>query len=128
MRHDTLADALSVIKNGEKVGKKDVIVPASGVVKEVLRVVQAAGYIGNFEFVEDGKAGQYKVTLKGNISNGGAIKPRYSVDLDCFEKWEKRYLPSKDLGLLIVSTSKGVMPHSDAKTQHVGGILLAYIY
>lgn len=128
MRHDILADTLSAIKNGENVGKHEVIVPASSVVKETLRVAQHAKYIGNFEFIEDGKSGKFRVGLIGNVSNCGAIKPRYAVGLDEFEKWERRYLPSRNVGQLVVSTSKGVMSHTEAKTKRLGGILLAYLY
>jgi small subunit ribosomal protein S8 len=44
------------------------------------------------------------------------------------EKWEKRFLPSRNLGLIILSTNKGVMDHVQAKEEHVGGVLLAYVY
>ncbi len=128
MRHDILADALSAIKNGEHVGKMEVTVPASKVVREVLKVAQAGKYIGDFEFTEDGKSGTFKVKLIGNVSNCGAIKPRYSVGIGDFEKWEKRYLPSKNVGQLVVSTSKGLMSHLDAKTKKFGGVLIAYMY
>jgi small subunit ribosomal protein S8 len=45
-----------------------------------------------------------------------------------FETWEKRYLPAREIGLLILSTPKGVMDHKRAKEMHVGGKLLAYVY
>ena len=45
-----------------------------------------------------------------------------------FEKWESRYLPARDLGLLILTTNQGVMNHYDAKKERVGGRLLAYIF
>ena len=45
-----------------------------------------------------------------------------------FEKFERRYLPAKDLGILFVSTPKGIMTHYDAKAKKLGGKLLAYCY
>jgi small subunit ribosomal protein S8 len=128
MRHDTLADALSSIKNAERVGKKECITPASNLVKEVLRVMQEHGYIGVFEFIDDGRSGKFNVKLKGAINDVNVIKPRYAVKVGGFEKYEKRFLPAKGFGILIVSTSKGVMTHEQAKKQHIGGKLLCYVY
>ncbi|MEM3823626.1 MAG: 30S ribosomal protein S8, partial [Candidatus Bathyarchaeia archaeon] len=55
-------------------------------------------------------------------------KPRFSVKADKFEQWEKKFLPSKDVGILVISTSKGVLSHRDAKEKHIGGKLLAFVY
>lgn len=126
---DPLADALSVIKNAENVGKTSCVIrPASKMIGNVLNVMNKAGYIGSFEFVEDGKAGVFEVQLSGSINVCGAIKPRYSIGLEDFEKWEKRYLPAKNIGVLVLTTSKGVLSHNEAREQNVGGKLLAYIY
>ncbi len=128
MRHDTLADVLSAIKNAERVGKKECITPSSNLVREVLKVMQKDGYIGTFEFIDDGRSGKFRVELKNRVNDSNVIKPRYSVKMDEFEKWEKRFLPAKDFGILILSTNKGIMTHNEAKKQHVGGKLLAYVF
>jgi len=97
-------------------------------IKNVLRVMKENGYIGDFEYVEDGRGGKLRIELKGKILDTKAIKPRYSVKADEFEKWEKRFLPARDVGILILSTSKGVVDHKKAKEMHIGGRLLAYCY
>ncbi|MDF2957829.1 MAG: Ribosomal protein S8 [Candidatus Alkanophagales archaeon MCA70_species_1] len=127
--NDPLADALSAIKNAERVGKKECIVkPASKLIGNVLKIMKEEGYIEEFEFIDDGKAGIFKVKLKGRINNCNAIKPRFPVKKDEFEKWERRFLPARDFGILIVTTSKGVMTHREAKEVGVGGSLLAFVY
>lgn len=127
--NDPLADALSAIKNAERVGKKECIVkPASKLIGNVLRIMKEEGYIEEFEFIDDGKAGIFKVKLKGRINNCNAIKPRFPVKKNEFEKWERRFLPARDFGILIVTTSKGVMTHREAKEVGVGGSLLAFVY
>lgn len=128
MRHDTLADVMSAIKNAERIGKKECITPASNLVREVLKVMQEKGYIGTFEFIDDGKSGKFRIELKNKINDCGIIKPRYPVKIDGFEKFEKRFLPAKDVGFLILTNPKGVMTHQDAKKQKIGGRLLAYIF
>lgn len=126
---DPLADALSGIRNAEDAGKmeKD-IKPASKLVGEVLRVMKDHRYIGGFEFVEDGKGGRYTVELEGGINDCNAVKPRFETGKDGFEKWEKRFLPARNFGILIVTTSRGVMSHGEAKEKGIGGQLLAYVY
>ena len=128
MRHDTLSDVMCIIKNAEKIGKKECVTPASNLVKEVLRVMQKQKYIGIFEFIDDGKSGKFRIELKNRVNDCKAVKPRYSVRIDEFEKWEKRFLPAVGFGILILTTTKGVMTHGEAKKQQLGGKLLAYVF
>jgi small subunit ribosomal protein S8 len=129
MLNDPLADALSLIRNAEKAGKLEChVAPASKLVGHVLKVMQEQGFIGTFEFVDDGKAGVFNVRLLGNINNCGVIKPRHAIKRTDFEKWEARYLPAQDFGALILTTTGGVMSHYSAKEAGTGGKLLAYVY
>lgn len=126
---DPLANALSMIKNAENVGKVGcTITPASKLIGSVLNVMKNRGYIKEFEFVEDGKAGKFNVELCGSINNCGVVKPRFPVGKANFEKWEKRFLPARDFGILILTTSSGIMPHYEAREKGIGGELLAFVY
>ena len=126
---DTLADALTNMKNCENVGREECIVrPASKLVGSVLKLMQKEGYVGNFEFVDDGKAGIYRVELLGKINDCKAIKPRFSVGYAELEKFEKRYLPARGFGIIILTTPNGVLTHKGAKEQKTGGKLLAFVY
>lgn len=129
MQNDPLNDAMSTIKNAATVGKNECLIhPSSKLIGRVLKVMQESGYIDQFEFVEDGKAGLFKVRIEGKINNCGVIKPRYSVKKVDLERWESRYLPAQDFGVLILSTTEGVISHVQAKELGVGGKLLAYVY
>ncbi len=129
MSVDPVANALINLKNHERALKKECLFrPASKLIGEILKVMQKKGYVGKFEFIDDGREGMYKVDLIGKINECRAIKPRYAVKKGEFEKFEKRYLPSKNLGILVVSTSKGVMSHKEAKEKKIGGRLLAFVY
>jgi small subunit ribosomal protein S8 len=129
MLNDPLANTLSAIKNAEIKGKSELEVsPSSKVIKAVLDILKKEKYIGDFKHVENNRGGILQVKLKGSINNIGAIKPRYSVRLEEFEKFEKRYLPSRNFGMLIISTPKGIVDHNKAKEQKLGGVLLAYVY
>ena len=129
MQHDTLNDAMSVIKNAEKVGQGEcTIKPSSRLIGRVLKVMQENGYIRQFEIINDGRSGMFKVALAGQINDCGVIRPRYSVKVADLEKYESRYLPAQDFGVLILTTTKGVVTHMDAKKGGVGGKLLAFVY
>jgi small subunit ribosomal protein S8 len=128
MLQDTLADVLSTIKNAEKVGKKECVTKSSNLIKAVLKIMKDHNYIGAFESIDDGKGGKFKIELKGKVVDTNVIKPRFSATVDEFEKYEKRYLPAKNFGLLILSTPKGIIDHKKAKEMNVGGKLVAYCY
>jgi len=129
MLNDPLADALSLMKNAEIKGKGTCTVqPSSKLIGGVLNLLKEKGYIGEFERIDDGKAGIFQVKLLGNINNCGVIKPRYPVKRENLEKWESRYLPARDFGILILTTTQGIVTHAEAKKIGIGGKLLAYVY
>ncbi|MEM2869374.1 MAG: 30S ribosomal protein S8 [Thermoplasmata archaeon] len=129
MQHDPLSDAMSIIKNAERAGKRECYIkPSSKLIGRVLRVMMESGYIKEFEAIPDGRGGKFRVRLTGNINDCGVVRPRYSVRKQEFEKWESRFLPAQDFGVLIVTTTKGVMSHFKAKELGTGGKLLAYVY
>lgn len=129
MLNDPLAAALAKIINAEKIGKREVVIkPASIMIKRILALLNENNYVGSFEEIDDGRGGILKVNLLGNINKCGVIKPRFSTKKDAFKKWEKRYLPAKDFGIILISTPQGVMTHTKAKENNSGGRLLAYCY
>lgn len=129
MLNDPLAAALAKVINAERVGKREVLIkPASKIIKKIFTLMNEHNYLGSFEEVDDGKGGILKVNLLGNINKCGVIKPRFSTKKNNFEKWEKRYLPAKDFGIIIVSTPQGIFTHIIAKEKGTGGKLLAYCY
>lgn len=125
----TLANGLNIIMNSEARNKRECIIsPAPKLLGRVLKVMQQNGYIGEFEYIDDGRSGKFKVQLLGRINKCGAIRPHFPVKAKEFEEWEKCYLPSRDIGILVVSTSQGVLSHKEAKEKKIGGRLLAFVY
>ncbi len=129
MLNDPLAAALTKILNAERVGKREVVIqPASKLIKKILDLMDEHNYIGTCEQSEDARGATLKINLLGNINKCGVVKPRFATKRNSFEKWEKRYLPAKDFGILVISTPSGIMTHLRAKEQNLGGRLLAYCY
>ncbi len=129
MLNDPLSNVLSTINNAEQRAMKLCSVkPASKLIGKVLDIMNAKQYLGSYSVIDDGRGSIVQVNLIGAINKCGTIKPRFSVQTGSYEKFEKRYLPAKDFGILIVSTPKGIMTHADAKAKGLGGKLLAYCY
>ncbi|HEY4674887.1 MAG TPA: 30S ribosomal protein S8 [Candidatus Bathyarchaeia archaeon] len=126
---DTLSNGLITVINNEMRNKRECIIsPSSKLLGRVLRIMQLNGYIGEFEFIDDGRSGKFKVQLLGRINKCGAIRPRFAVGIGEIEGWEKKFLPSRDVGILVISTSRGVLSHKEANEKNIGGTLLAFVY
>ena len=129
MLNDPLAATLAKILNAERVGKREVVIrPSSVIIKKILGIMNDHNYVGSFEETIDGQGAALKLNLLGNINRCGVIKPRFSTKKSELEKWEKRYLPAKNFGFILVSTSQGLMTHVQAKEKKLGGKLIAYCY
>lgn len=129
MRHDIINDVISSIKNAERIGESELTVKSpSKLLVEVLTVFQKTGHIGEFEVTKNQQGGSIRIILIKQINDCGVVKPRSSVKHGEFHKWEKRFLPSRDFGVLVVSTPKGAMSHNEAKKQGLGGRVIAYVY
>ena len=126
---DPVTDALTKIRNAESASKREcTIKPASKFLGEILRVAKENSYIEDYAMEDDKGIISYKVSLNGKINTCKGIKPRYAVKRNNFEKYEKRYLPARDVGLIVVSTPQGVMTHGQAKEKGLGGRLVAFMY
>ncbi len=127
--NDTLSNALSKINQYDKIGKSECIInPSSRIIADVFGIMKKIGYIKGYDKIKEGKKEVFNVKLTGNVNNCGVIKPRYAIKKDEYERYEKRYLPSKDMGIIVISTSEGMMDHRKAKEKKLGGKLIAYCY
>jgi len=129
MNNDPLANVLSATVNYELAGKKEIIInPTSKLMLGVLKILNSHQYIGQFEQVTAARGGFIKLHLLGNINKCGVIKPRFSAGWQKFDKFEKRYLPAKGMGIIIISTNQGLMTLDEARDKKIGGKLIAYCY
>lgn len=127
--NDSIANALSKIEIYDKLGRKKVeLTPSSKLLKGILQIMNEQGYIGTFEEEDNKRGGILNLNLINKLNKCGVIKPRFSCELNEFEKFEKRFLLAKGFGILIVSTSQGLMTHDEAKEKKIGGKLIAYCY
>ena len=123
MSQDIVADALNQIMNMKKAKKKQIVINStSKFLLKILDVIKELVYI-------DYKTKEKQVIVEiKKLNYCSAIKPRYNVSADEIEKYVRRFLPAKDFGYLIISTSKGLMTHEEAIEKNIGGSLIAYVY
>ncbi|NCN86387.1 30S ribosomal protein S8 [archaeon] len=126
MSHDIVADALNMIRNAKKANKEVVKVKIiSNLLIEVLKIMKQEGAIKKYKI--DSKEKTLEITI-GDLTECKAIKPRFSCDKSQIEKYRRRYLPARNLGIVILSTNKGLMTHKEAQEEQIGGCLVAYFY
>ncbi|MEK6906033.1 MAG: 30S ribosomal protein S8 [Nanoarchaeota archaeon] len=126
MSHDVVADALNMIKNAKKSGKENVeINRISNLLIEILKIMKQKGAVKKYKI--DSKKKSVEITI-GDLEECKAIKPRFTVDKLQIEKYRRRYLPSRDIGIVVISTNKGLMTHKEAQEENIGGCLIAYFY
>jgi small subunit ribosomal protein S8 len=125
----TLSNMMVAVRNAAKAGKSEALIrPTSSLCTAVLQLMQKNGYIGEFETIDDNRGKVYKLKLPHTINECGAISPRTPVRVFEIEKWEKRYLPAQGFGVLMLSTSAGIVSHEEAKKKKIGGKLIAFVY
>ena len=129
---DTIADMLTRIRNANSAKHDSVDIPASNMKKAIAQILVDEGYVKSFQVIEDGKQGIIRVTLKYQ----GASKTPVLMGLRRVSKPGLRIYSSsedmpkvmKGIGTAIVSTSKGVMTDKQARKEHVGGEVLAFVW
>ncbi len=125
---DHLADALNTIKTHEYAGQMKCRIRATKLTGEVLKLLKAHDYLKDYKEVLDRSTVYYEVELDGRINDCGVIKPRFPVKRHDWAKKEERFIPGVGVGLLIVTTSQGIMTNTEAEDKKIGGRLVAYVY
>ncbi|MFQ5711692.1 MAG: 30S ribosomal protein S8 [Candidatus Geothermarchaeales archaeon] len=129
MQLDVVSNLFSAIYNAERVRKKECLVnPISKFSGNILRILQKEGYVGEFEYIDDNRGGKFRIQLLGRVNKCGAIRPRFPVGVSDLIDHAKRLLPSRDIGIIIISTPLGLMTHRECLEKNVGGVLIGYVY
>ena len=128
---DAIADMLTRIRNANSAKHDTVDVPASNMKKAIAQILLDEGFIKSFQIEEDGKQGIIHITLKYGPNKSQVISGLRRVSkpgLRIYTDTENMPKVMKGLGIAIMSTSKGVMTDKQARKEHVGGEVLAYIW
>jgi small subunit ribosomal protein S8 len=128
---DPIADMLTRIRNANTVRRTHVEVPGSRIKRAIAQILKDEGYIENFQWIDDGKQGVIRITLKY-----GPDRKRVIQGLRRISRPGLRVYAGKDelprvlggLGIAVLSTSKGIMTDRRARREGVGGEVLCYIW
>ena len=129
--NDPIADMLTRIRNGLIARHDTVTIPASNMKKAIAKILLDEGYIKSVDFIDDGVQGQIKVALKYAAGKESVIKGLKRISKPGLRVYAKSDAIPKvlgGLGIAILSTSKGLMTDKEARSQGVGGEVLAYIW
>lgn len=127
---DPIADMLTRIRNANRVGRRFVQIPKSKICSGIAQVLQDEGYIDGFDVIDDTKQGQIRVKLKYAMNGDKVI---HAIER-ASKPGRRLYKGVGDLprilngmGIVVVSTSKGVMSDRKAREENVGGELLCTV-
>jgi len=128
---DPIADYLTRIRNATRARQKRVDVPASRIKKELTRILKRHGMIADYLIIDDGKSGFIRILLKYTPQGSSVIEGIQRVSKPGLRQYvDKDSIPrvQNNVGLAILSTSKGVMTGVRARRLGVGGEVLCYIW
>jgi ribosomal protein S8 len=125
MAQDVVSDGLNQIMNAKRVGKIKVEIKLySKVLLKILDTMKEKGVL-NYELDEESKMLVVQII---KLNECKAIKPRYYTSHANIEKYLRRFLPSRKLGFLLISTNKGILTHQEVIANEIGGSVIAYFY
>ncbi|MDD5437164.1 MAG: 30S ribosomal protein S8 [Candidatus Omnitrophica bacterium] len=128
---DPIADALTVLRNGTKARKDAVELKNSKLLEEILKILKKESFIINYKLIQDSKQGLLRVYLKYDKDNSPAIlgiKRISRPGLRIYKKFNEMPKVCGGLGVAVISTSKGLMTDSEARSSRIGGEVICYAW
>lgn len=131
MHSDRISDFLTRIRNAQQAGHRRVDIPASKLKRAMAKILVDKGYISKFIDIEDGKQGILRLFLKYDAYGHPVIKEIKRISKPGLRKYSAtESIPRSynGLGIVIMSTSQGVMTDKEARKLKVGGEVLCSVY
>ena len=128
---DPIADMLTRIRNASAAKHDTVDIPASNMKKAIAEILNNEGYIKGYQLLDGNVQGISRVTLKYGQGKSSAISGIKRVSKPGLRIYAgKDELPKvlRGMGIAIISTSKGIMTDKEARSQHIGGEVLAFVW
>ena len=128
---DPIADYLTKIRNAIKAKKKHVDVSASNLKRGMTQILLEQGYIRDYMNLDDGRQGLIRILLKYNPEGKNSISTLKRISKPGLRNYaDAKSLPRvrSNIGIAILSTSRGVMTNKQAKAENIGGEVLCYIW
>ena len=131
MLTDPISDFLNRIRNGLNAEHEEVVIPSSGLKREMARILKEQGYVRDFEVTAGEKGEVIRIKLRYTEDRDPVISGMERVS----RPGRRRYVPKEEvprvlggMGTAIVTTSRGVMTGHEARQKGVGGEVVAYVW
>lgn len=128
---DPVADMLTRIRNAARAGHRKVDIPGSRIKTEIARILKMKGFIHNYASVEDNRQGYIRLYLRYSTDDESAIQGLERISRPGL----RRYVGAGEiprvlngLGVAVLSTSRGILTDSEARTAGVGGEVLCHLW
>ena len=131
MNTDPIADFLTRIRNGQRACNEVVSMPASRIKIAIAHILRQEGFVKNYRCIRDGKQGLLKVTLKYRDPLNGVIREIKRLSRPGCRRYvgsENIPLVKNGFGIVVLSTSQGIMTDREARRRGTGGELLCSVY
>ena len=127
---DPIADMLTRIRNASRARHTDVVVPASRTKLAIARILKDEGFIEDFSEATEGPAQVLNIKLKyvGKVPVVSGLKRISKPGLRVYAAKTEIPRVLGGLGVVIVSTSQGIMTGAQARKGQLGGEILAYVW
>jgi small subunit ribosomal protein S8 len=128
---DPIADMLTRIRNASRARHLEVVVPASRTKREIARILVEEGFIASFSEEQQGPALMLRLQLKyvdGKVPVVSGLKRISKPGLRVYARKTEIPRVLGGLGLVLVSTSQGIMTGAQARKAELGGEILAYVW
>ena len=127
---DQIADLLTRIRNAINVGKNEILVPTSKLKVGVVEVLKANGYVADFEVIDGKPRGLLRVLINeaGSLARINEIAKVSKPGRRVYSSADELPVVKSGRGMVIVSTSKGLMTGREAKKNRLGGEILVRVW
>jgi small subunit ribosomal protein S8 len=128
---DPLADMLTRIRNASMARHEKVDIPSSNIKTSIAKVLKNEGYIKNYKVIKDNKQGILRIYLKYGLKNEPVIEGIKRVSKPgrrVYSPYNKIPRVRSGYGVMILSTSKGILTDREARKLKVGGELLCAVW
>ena len=128
---DPIADMLTRVRNASRARHADVVVPASRTKREIARILKDEGFIADWSEERDGTAQVLRLRMKyvdGKVPVVSGLKRISKPGLRVYARKTEIPRVLGGLGIVIVSTSRGIMTGAQAHKAELGGEILAYVW
>lgn len=127
---DQIADLISRIRNAVMVNKNEILVPTSKLKVAVVELLVKNGYLASFDIIEGEPRGMLHVVINqpGTIAKINEITKISKPGRRVYSSAEDLKAVKSGRGMLIVSTSKGLMTGKEAKKNHLGGEVMIRVW